>query len=113
MALDTGLTPVSMLGAHTAVPVQGQLVAGCHAPPPETTRQRGHRGLSPAQAIAWATEAADMTFSLAPALLVATRYDGIPGVTGALVWVREAGHEACPSLAVPPPCTACSHAALQ
>jgi AraC family transcriptional regulator len=43
-----------------------------------------------------------MTFYLAPALLVATQYDGIPGATGALVWVREAGHEACPSLAVHP-----------
>jgi AraC family transcriptional regulator len=55
---------------------------------------KGCLALPPAPAIDWAMVAASMTFYLAPGLLKPTRNTVIPGATGALVWVRQAGHGA-------------------
>jgi AraC-like DNA-binding protein len=58
-------------------------------------------GLSPS-AVAWAQEAALVTFSLDPFLLAATTHVGIPGATGELVWVHwPAQPESSPSSVSP------------
>lgn len=91
-----------MPDARAAMPAQRPLVAGCHATPPVTTEQQGRFAMPPALAIAWAMEAAGVTFYMASELLVGTIDDRIPGATGTLVWVCQAGQRACLLSAVHP-----------
>jgi AraC-like DNA-binding protein len=79
---------VSEQGPQSFFQATGPPAIELRARPYWTTGEIGRvPGLSPA-AIAWAQEAALVTFSLDPFLLAATTHAGIPGATGELVWVH-------------------------
>jgi AraC-like DNA-binding protein len=50
----------------------------------------------------WVTEAARLTFYLDPIFLLSPLHEGLPVVTGALVWVSPEGHMECLASAVHP-----------
>jgi hypothetical protein len=76
------------------------------AKPYWTTRQIGCVPALPPQAIAWAKEAALITFSLPPVLLAATVHTVLPGATGELVWLPWEKQTASPPCCAP--CAACA-----
>lgn len=73
-----------------------------HARPYWTTEQVGRVPAVPPQAIAWEKEAALMTFSLAPVLLVALVQPVLPEATGELVWLPCQEQAVSPTPAVRP-----------
>jgi AraC-like DNA-binding protein len=77
-------------------------VTAHRATPYWTTGQIGRVPTIPPQAMAWEKEAALLTFSLPPVLLVATVRTVLPGATGELVWLPWQKQTASPFPTVHP-----------